>query len=68
MCLRMRQKQSPEITAMTETANKPSRKIREFSKFQQKDANSGKSMYFHSYTKNIHLKNGTEGNKTSNSQ
>lgn len=58
MCLRMRRKPSPEKTfAMTETANKPTRKTTEFSKFQQKDANSRKCMYFHCYTKNIHLKN-----------
>lgn len=69
MCLSMRIKQPPEkILAMTETANEPNRKTTEFSDFQQKDANSGKCTYFHCYTKNIHLKNGTERNKTSNCQ
>lgn len=69
MCLRMRRKQSPEkIPAMIETTNKASRKTMEFSKFQHKGANSRECIYFHYYTKNRHFKNGTEGNKTSNSQ
>lgn len=64
----MRIKQSPEkILGMTETANKPNRKTTQFSEFQQKDVNSEKCMYFHVIQRNIHLKNGTERNRTSNS-
>lgn len=63
----MRRKQSPEkILAMTETANKPSRKTTEFSKFLQKDANSGSACIFtviqRTYTSKM------EVSKTSNSQ
>lgn len=43
----MRRKQPPEkIPAMPETTNKPSRKTTEFSKFQQRDANSGSACIF----------------------
>lgn len=62
MCLRMRRKQPPEkILAMTETANKPSRKTTEFSEFQQKDANSRSACVF-TVIQRTFLKNGTEQN------
>lgn len=53
-------KSPKNIIAMSETANKVSRKSMESTDFQQ-DANSRKHMYLRWYTNNRHLKNRTWG-------